>query len=309
MKTRRISTSRMLIERLALGIVRFGRWLFRGTPIQRLPFTTWLYRRVAGVAMGTQTERHIVFRELELVVPAKDITITPTLVTGEYERAAIDAFLRLPLSGGTVIDVGANIGVYSLLAARAVGSEGTVVAFEPVRENRDLALANAARNGVENIELVEKAVGNTEGKVTLYHSRIDAGTHSVGLGTGFAEEVDVVRLDEWTSQAGLASVDMLKIDVEGFDGFVLDGARELIARWEPSILVEYVPRQLIACGDDPDRVAGLLLELPGNCFAVDESRRRLVPLSTPEELKSTLGVAGGNVLVTSSVDLLDQPGG
>ena len=108
------------------------------------------------------------------------------------------------------------------------------------------------------------------------------------------------------SREGLTAVDALKIDVEGFDGFVLDGAQRLVTAWKPVVFVEYVLRQLAACGDDPDRVARMLLRLPGTCSAVDERRRRLVPVTTVKELGSALGPAGGNVIVASATELLDD---
>ncbi|MGQ0431766.1 MAG: FkbM family methyltransferase, partial [Microthrixaceae bacterium] len=291
---------------LALGVIRAARWLLRGTFVQRLGITTWCYRRVARLAAGSQRNIPVTFRGLDLLAPAADVTITPTLATGDYERTAIDAFIRLVPTGGTVVDVGANIGVLSLLAARAVGPRGTVFAFEPIRQNRDLASSNAARNGIANIRMIDKAVGDTEGLLTLYRSEADCGTHSAGLASGTPERVEVVRLEDWVSREGLTSIAALKIDVEGFDGFVLDGARRLVIAWRPVILIEYVPRQLAACGDDPDRVARMLLRLPGTCFAVDERRRQLVPVTTVKELRSALGAAGGNVLIAPATDLLDD---
>lgn len=289
---------------LALGLIRAVRRLLRGTFVQRLCITTWCYRRVARVAAGSHRNLQVTFRGLDLLAPAADITITPTLATGDYERTAIDAFFRLLPRGGTVLDVGANIGVHSLLAAKAVGPQGTVVAFEPIRENRELASLNAARNCIANIRMIDKAVGNTEGQLTLYRSRADCGTHSAGLSSGTPERVEVVRLEDWVFREGLNSIDALKIDVEGFDGFVLDGALQLVSAWRPVILIEYVPRQLAACGDDPDRVARMLLRLPGTCFAVDERRRHLVAVTTVNELASALGPAGGNVIVTSATEFL-----
>lgn len=291
---------------LALGVIRVARRLLRGTFLQRLAITTWCYRRVARVAAGARRDVQVAFRGLDLLAPAADITITPTLATGDYERTAIDAFIRLLPTGGTVVDVGANIGVLSLLAAKAVGPRGTVVAFEPIRQNRELAASNAARNGIANVRMVDKAVGDTEGQLTLYRSDSDCGTHSARPSSGTSERVEVVRLDGWVSREGLTSIAALKIDVEGFDGFVLDGARRSVLAWRPVILVEYVPRQLAACGDDPDRVARVLLELPGACLAVDERRRQLVPVATVKELRSALGAAGGNVLVAPATELLDD---
>lgn len=293
-------------RRLALGVIRAARWLLRGTFVQRLGITTWCYRRVARLAAGAQRNIPVTFRGLDLLAPAADITITPTLATGDYERTAIDAFIRLVPTGGTVVDVGANIGVLSLLAARAVGPRGTVFAFEPIRQNRDLASSNAARNGIANIRMIDKAVGDTEGLLTLYRSEADCGTHSAGLASGTPERVEVVRLEDWASREGLTSIDALKIDVEGFDGFALDGARRLVIAWRPVLLIEYVPRQLEACGDDPERVALMLLTLPGVCLAVDERRRQLVPVRTLEELTSALGPAGGNILIAHGTDLLDD---
>ena len=121
-------------EHASLAVIKSARKLFARTPIEKLPLTTTIKTKVFGFgsAGGDVTTN---FRGIQLTFPTKDIIIAPGLVGGFYEKIELDVFERLATISETIVDVGANIGLYCCIAADRVAAAGKIVAFEPVPEN------------------------------------------------------------------------------------------------------------------------------------------------------------------------------
>ncbi len=173
-----------------------------------------------------------------------------------------DALLAHLAPGDAMWDVGANIGWFSLLAARAVGPSGEVTAFEPALRNAAQITLNAARNGV-SVTVVGAAVSDRSG-----WGRFDDLSSLTGrLSAAGGAIVPMVTLDEWASGHGAPAV--VKIDVEGAELDVLRGAGTVLAAARPVILCEChgtqtgVDRALRAVGYDVSAV-----EMPGASIAV-----------------------------------------
>jgi FkbM family methyltransferase len=135
------------------------------------------------------------------------------------ERDAIAPYLA---EGGTFVDVGANIGLYTLWAARRVGPTGTVIALEPHPETADRLAFNVAANGLANIEIVRAAAGETTETADLHASAGgNVGQSSLIRDVAFRPdgrfEVAVRPLLDILGEAGVTSIDVLKIDVEGYE--------------------------------------------------------------------------------------------
>lgn len=164
------------------------------------------------------------------------------------ETAFVERTLR---PGMSFVDVGANIGWFSLIAARLVGPTGHVVAIEPRPDSIERLAMSAGENGFANIRTLRMALAAQPG-------RSKVGAHLAGANTGgtwlitTAElartmavdhqlfEVAVGRLDD----IDLPACDLLKIDVEGAEHLVLQGGRETLARHRPAILSEINPEPL-----------------------------------------------------------------
>lgn len=144
-------------------------------------------------------------------------------------RASDELFLEKYLrTGDVLIDVGANIGMITLKAARLVGGEGKVFAFEPNPRVCRFLRGNVRLNGFENVEIHDVALGNEAATVGFENLRWDDMSR-VGKGTGGnGAEVPARRLDDFTLDFEGKGIALLKIDVEGFEKFVLEGARETL---------------------------------------------------------------------------------
>ncbi|MFI5059278.1 MAG: FkbM family methyltransferase [Candidatus Acidiferrales bacterium] len=157
------------------------------------------------------------------------------------ERAFVSRFLR---PGMTVLDIGAHHGLYTLLASKAVGPSGHVFAFEPSPRERKALRLNVGLNRCKNVGIQELALGNEEGEASLHVvDHLETGCNSLRppalVGSTSLISVRVLSLDQWLAAHDLQSVDFIKLDVEGGELSVLQGAQRLLERRpRPVILAE-----------------------------------------------------------------------
>lgn len=285
-----------LRDSMARGCVRLGRRYLRKTWLHRLPMTTRAYTWISG-----QMDRpsQIEFRGVLLRIDPSDATITPTLLTGQYEEFEIDLLEQLLKPGMTMVDIGANNGTHTCIGARAVGAEGRVLAVEPISQNLDLLRGSVDINQdfARRITIVPAAAGADDtGSVRVFLDEGNSGTHSIG-GTGDAwEDVPLRTVDSLVEEHGLAEVNLLKVDVEGYERPVLAGASRLLNRSAPILMMEFDHRMISGLGDSPRELASLITSY-GDAYEIDERRRELRPIS--EAAVAALG--NSNLLVVPEV--------
>lgn len=160
-----------------------------------------------------------------------------------YEPGTVRVFLRLAGDGGVVLDVGAHSGLFALLAAVKY-PQTEVHAFEPLARICTFLDRNIAINGLDNIRSVCAVVAKRSGRVPFYEPRTVTLPSSASLRKGFVREkaqevmLPAVTLDEYAQQKCLSRVTLIKIDVEGAEYGVLEGAVRLIDRDRPAIICE-----------------------------------------------------------------------
>ncbi len=157
--------------------------------------------------------------------------IQRTIFLFGYDEDA-EQFIRTHLKpGDTFVDVGANVGFYSLLAASIVGNAGRVVAVEPNPRALRKLRQTIARNGLTNVRVEDVALGRTRGTLNLsFLAGADNDTPTLVAGDGGESvPVRVVTLNELADDTGLGRVHYLKMDVEGYEPDVLAGASALLA--------------------------------------------------------------------------------
>lgn len=153
-----------------------------------------------------------------------------------YEREQTRLFEDALSPGNVVFDIGAHAGYYSLLASVLVGSSGSVFAFEPEPRNALYLKKHMAINRCGNVTVVESAVGNNSG-MTHFEYGTGSGTGRVATARSDGDlAVPMVSLDDFTESNAILP-DHLKIDVEGAEMLVLQGARRTISRARPVIFL------------------------------------------------------------------------
>ena len=160
------------------------------------------------------------------------------LLRGEWEPQITDTITRLLRPGDVFVDIGANIGYYSLLAARCVGPEGRVLAFEPLPDNVEQLVHNMLDNDVRNLLLYSVALGQHLGTMTLFSGAYGSvAQSSVRPVSGRSYPVSCCPLDAVVGPDLLERVRLVKIDVEGAELHVLGGMRALLSRSDPPVVI------------------------------------------------------------------------
>jgi len=161
---------------------------------------------------------------------------------GFYEPLESYLFEKLLRPGMTVIDAGANVGQYSLLASQMVGQSGSVHSFEPVPKNFERLKKNVKMSRCKNVRLWPVALWSehTELKLGL-GKKMEGNRGAFSVAESFTEEAVVVKarvFDEIARTENLGPIDLIKMDIEGAELFALRGMRETLARHLPTLLLE-----------------------------------------------------------------------
>ncbi|MDZ7787692.1 MAG: FkbM family methyltransferase [Halofilum sp. (in: g-proteobacteria)] len=172
-----------------------------------------------------------------------------TYIRGDHDRGVqywIGHYLN---EGDTAIDVGANVGIFTLQMARSVTSAGRVLAFEPHPLSISALRRNLALNHMtDEVEVHELALGETDCDMTITVPGTNQGSATLRQRASNPENginVPVRNFSHWIRQYGDPSAKIIKIDVEGFELSVLKGMAQYLEREAPVLLIELTPRDRI----------------------------------------------------------------
>lgn len=241
-------------------------------------------------ALTTTQRGHLMY------VQTTDLSLAPwIMLNGVWEEACTEIFCDVVRPGMTVVEVGANIGYFTLLAADCVGPNGCVHAFEPDPQNFELLRDNVEVNGFTGrVTLHREALSDHAGRATFYSTTKHRGNGSLierldQLGDNSGEvvpfDVDVATLDAFA----LGPIDVLKIDAEGSEPFVFRGGRETIER-SPNVtaIVEYWPKFFAKAGED---AAEFLREREREGFSLARIAGRKDPEILPSDVATLQQIA------------------
>jgi FkbM family methyltransferase len=241
------------------------------------------------------SERDIVYAPIlgvELAIDRADTSFSVPIFRrwAEYERHVTRFLQGRVRPGMTFVDVGANLGYYTVLASTWVGPGGRVIAFEPGSENNRLILLSLARNGCANVTLHPLALAG--GRGLAYYSTF------VGPNGGFLPDreatlrsggclvVPTAALDELVA----GPVDVLKLDVEGAEGLVLAGASRTIAEHRPLVVSEFSMEMLPrVSGCDPLGYLRTFTDLGYRLHLIEREGEGLRPIPDPAAFVASYG--------------------
>lgn len=201
-----------------------------------------------------------------LLLPAADGVMRPMMAaTGDWEINEATIFRTYLQRGTTVVDVGAHVGYYTLMAARGIGRRGRVIALEPDPDNAALLMENVRRSGLRNVTVIQAAGWRETTRLTLTRNSANTGDNRVAAteigpeaGDSAQCEVEAIALDERLQDM---PVTLVKTDAQGVDHLALQGMRDTLLRRQPVVFTEFWPEAIRDAGDEPAAVIDQYREL------------------------------------------------
>ena len=249
--------------------------------IHRLYKINWI-KKVITPIVNTLKPNYIIIQGNKLYIDKKDAVVSQELViSGTWEEYETEVFKKNINKGDTVLDIGAHIGYYTLIAAQLVGDKGKVYAFEPDHKNFSLLKKNVEVNGYKNVVLVNKAVGEIDGKIELYLDDENTGDHRIYVSDARRKgiTIEVVTLNNFLKNN--EEVNLIKMDIQGSESSALKGGSNIIKENKSiKILTEFWPKGLKLSGSSSNEFINLLIKNKFYIYDINESDKKMKLLNT-----------------------------
>jgi len=205
---------------------------------------------------------------------------------GFFEPTETALVKREIKEGDVILDIGANIGYYTLIFAKLAGEKGRIFAFEPDPDNFFLLKKNVEINNFRNVTLIKKGVSSKNEKVSLYLDEENKGNHTIFPQKGRKSiEVEVVRLDDYFEDYE-GKINFIKIDIQGAEIIALQGMRNILEKnKEVKILAEFWPEGFENYGIKSEDYLSLFSQFGFKLYDVSRGKNQIAPVSIPEFLK------------------------
>ena len=234
------------------------------------------------------------FKEFKMVLDKNDLDFSRQVKylgnysTESFETMVFEKYLK---KGMRVLDLGANIGFYTLLSSFKVGNEGKVFAFEPSPQNQKLISSSLKENSFSNVVVVNSAVSDFVGKSFLYVSPYYNSEHSLfnfhyssGTNNNLHKiEVDVTTVDKTLEETGDHAINLIKMDIEGSESKALKGMKKTLDENQNIVLItEFWPRGFDNAQSDPRDYLDELSALGFRLHHIDEIKEQVYPVTVNE---------------------------
>jgi len=205
---------------------------------------------------------------------------------GIYEKFETEFFKKEIKHGDIILDIGANIGYYTLIFAKHVGKNGKVFAFEPDPTNFSLLKKNVEINGYKNVVLINKAVSDKTGKLRLFLSKDNMGDHRIydsNEGRKFVEIKSVI-LDDYFKNKN-KKIDFIKMDIQGSEYGAFKGMSGLLNLNENvRIISEFWPFGLKKSGVQPFEYLKLITKHGFIINEISDKKNKIIQIDNPSSL-------------------------
>jgi len=204
---------------------------------------------------------------------------------GNFEPVETEIVKKEIKENDIILDVGANIGYYSLIFAQLIGKSGKVYSFEPDPTNFEILKKNILVNKHENVILENKAVSNKEGNLKLYLSTENNGMHRIYPSKWCKESIDInsIKIDNYFNKN--QKIDFIKLDIEGAEYDALLGMESIIQNNENIVIfIEFVPTSLEEHGTNPEKVIDFFINHKFKIFKINNIAEKKEEISKEELL-------------------------
>jgi len=212
------------------------------------------------------TEGHKMFLD-----PLDSLALSINKVYEEFETEMVKKIIK---EGDAVVDIGANIGYYTLIFAKLVKNKGRVIAFEPEPNNFKLLEKNLEINGYKNVDINQKAVSSNTGRTTLYLDETNLGGHTMGkkIPNQKSIEIDSIKLDDYFKNYD-RKIDFIKMDVEGAEMEAIKGMFTILQNsHDIKILSEFDVNHLKKFNVKPEDFLQILEDFGFNIYSLQKKK-------------------------------------
>lgn len=224
----------------------------------------------------------------------EDPILCGALTLGVFEKEEMDRFCSEVRDGITFVDVGANVGLYTALALRRMPKSGTILAVEPARENFLFLEKNISSNRISGsrVKVIAEplAVADREGEGLLHKNPGNKGDNRLYRDAMLqdSEKVHVTTLDRLCARHGISQVEIIKMDVQGMEKRVLDGAKKILGSSRVCVLfLEFWAGGIERAGDSPGAIFEDLASMGFQIF--EPVKKQLQPIEIHEAIRRTQG--------------------
>ncbi|MRR52171.1 MAG: FkbM family methyltransferase [Rhodocyclaceae bacterium] len=224
-------TARLAICKLAGALSTCARWLYGCA--KRGEASRSLHRVQGGRELFRTPDKFLFWLD-------RRSTVDQCIIRdGVFEQNGTAMVKRLVKPGQTVLDIGANIGYYTVLLSRLVGPQGMVHAFEPTTHFSDVLDRNLRENGVTNCELHHFGFSDRTRRGNIKINESSATLHMPADCPGCEQQaISLTTLNAFAAQSRIKTVDFVKVDIDGHEPLFMEGAWRALAKWKPVLLLE-----------------------------------------------------------------------
>lgn len=271
-KTIILDSGRAMKPEIALAL---RKWAMRSSFNGRFPVAQRILRRLFKGSHGTAKVDDF-DGDLSIDLRLSEHMQSRIFWIGYYSREIVHVLNRILREGMIVVDVGANIGEITMIASKRVGSEGRVLAFEPVARNLFELNKNISYNTLRNILVIDSGLSDRVGEAHIYHSCGQGaendehfGLNSIYKGSGEGipiQSISLTTLDIFIRANPQHRIDLIKIDIEGAELACLRGAERTIQAFRPYLIIEVQKTSSAAGGYNQGEILNFLSPLGYSFF-------------------------------------------
>jgi FkbM family methyltransferase len=214
---------------------------------------------------------------LQFLIDPREHVMRQIYLKGLYEKNTLLKLIGLARKGDTFVDVGANVGAYSLPMSKYLG-DGKVIAFEPNPRAIRFLEENIKLNRADNILLEKMGLSDVNEEATLFTPSLTTASINKHVGSEEQEKIRLTTLDEYCDTHGIKEIDLMKIDVEGHEYKCLHGARKIIAQSKRMVLVMEIDDNCLHAGITKDNLFQFIISMGFKAY---------LPKGYPRSMKHT----------------------
>lgn len=281
------------------------------TPLRKIPgmatLANLIFRKVWPNTNIIEVQGSKMYIDVNEPNPGLRQTFQAYAMNKIHEETTTGIFKKIIKPGDVFLDLGANIGYFSLLAANLAGEEGKVFSFEPEPKNFYYLQKNMEVNNYKSVHPFQKAVSDKNGTIELFICDYDSGHHTINQYGGVevyshgrptekkALKIDAVKLDDFLADK-TDHVDIVKMDIEGAEALAVEGMRNILKNNKNiKFLMEFFPLFIKKMGNSPEKLIKTLIEeldfkifVIGHDYSMEKEKNDLVKINKIEDIMSLI---------------------